>query len=205
MARDHPARRRLQRGGRNVEPDVDGGSPSIAAASPTAAPSPSATAAPTASPSPSPSGPFTSATYGYTVNAPGWTGAQASAAWDGTGSPGDGDPFVDTFAGPRMKAFAVGVATKQKLKALIAAQRKAGEAVHPCSGTPEEVATSIDGADGELDAVTCETPSGDIFVMTATVIQNGRAFVFVTYGQASNEAVMRDGFATFLEGVSLPS
>src|SRR5437899_5999167 len=60
--------------------------------SPTSLPS-SATTAPPAGRS------FVSTLYGYAVTSPDWTGTTAKTAWDGTGSPGDADPAVDTLLG----------------------------------------------------------------------------------------------------------
>jgi hypothetical protein len=55
------------------------------------------------SPSPSPSAPattFTSQTYGYSVTLPErWIAFQASARWDGKGSPGSIDGVADQFTG----------------------------------------------------------------------------------------------------------
>ena len=43
---------------------------------------------------------FTSQTYGYSVSLPkGWTAIQASAQWDGKGSPGNEDVVADQFIG----------------------------------------------------------------------------------------------------------
>ncbi len=69
-------------------------SPSSSVDTPTPSPSP------TPSPTPIPTGPFQSTLYGYTVTSPDWAFKPATSAWDGTGAPGDGDPFVDTLIGP---------------------------------------------------------------------------------------------------------
>jgi hypothetical protein len=48
---------------------------------------------------------FVSDLYGYSVDS--WTGTSALTAWDGSGSPGDGDPTVDNLFGPEAQdAFA---------------------------------------------------------------------------------------------------
>jgi len=54
---------------------------------------------------------FVSDLYGYSVDS--WTGTSAQTAWDGTGSPGDGDSTVDSLSGPELqRAFGFAEATK---------------------------------------------------------------------------------------------
>ena len=56
---------------------------------------------------------FVSDLYGYSVES--WTGTSAQTAWDGTGSPGDGDPTVDSLSGPELqRAFAYAGPTKTR-------------------------------------------------------------------------------------------
>src|SRR3954470_6157120 len=65
---------------------------------------------------------FVSDLYGYSVDS--WTGTSAKTAWDGTGSPGDGDPTVDTLSGPEFqRAFAFAGPTKATLKSFVAKGR----------------------------------------------------------------------------------
>jgi hypothetical protein len=82
-----------------------GNASSTSGASPTMGEGPAVGAtSPTVSPKP-----FASAHYGYVVTSEQWTGADASRAWDGTGSPGDTDPTVDTLEDPEgHAAFAFG-------------------------------------------------------------------------------------------------
>jgi len=61
---------------------------------------PSASTVTSPTPSLSPRVTFASQTYGYSVTLPkGWTAFQASAQWDGKGSPGSEDVVADQFIG----------------------------------------------------------------------------------------------------------
>ena len=66
---------------------------------------------------------FVSDLYGYSVDS--WTGTSAQTAWDGTGSPGDGDPTVDTLSGPELqRAFAYAGPTNDTAKEFVAKGRE---------------------------------------------------------------------------------
>jgi hypothetical protein len=164
---------------------------------------PVATQSPT--PSPTPAGPFVSSLYGYVVDLPGWTGYAATTAWDGTGAPGNGDPFVDLLTGPHIQAFVAGAPTKDKLDQYVDAMRKVNATVHECPIKPETKTTiTIDGAPGRLDSDHCPAVGG-VFAMSATVVRDGRAYIFSTFGTPDAEATIRSEFDDFLKGVSFAS
>jgi hypothetical protein len=136
------------------------------------------------------------------VSSPGWSGTGATVAWDGTGAPGNGDPFVDILNGPALSAFAVAAATKDKLDPYVDAMRKVNTMAHMCPikpGTTTKI--KVGGSTARLDTDHC----GDVFAMSATVVRGGRAYVFATFGAPSSEADIRAGFDVLLKGVSFPS
>lgn len=151
-----------------------------------------------------PAGPFTSTVYGYAVRSPAWSGTSASAAWDGTGSPGDGDPVVDTLVGPEgQRAFVYGEPTTATLAKFVAKGRAMGAKVRPDCAKPEATrATTIDREPAIMDEVHCPAKTG-VFALTAAVVHNGRAYVFFTYEQPGNEAAMRAWFGDLLQRVDL--
>ena len=179
-----------------------GGSDSTATPS-TTDPTTSTDVATPATPSPSAGQKFVSSLYGYAFKAHGWTGTMASAAWDGTGSPGDGDPVVDILVGPdAQRAFVYGEPTKATLEDSAAASRAANAKVHPCPVNPETTrSVTIDREPAILDQMHCPAKDG-VFTLTAFVIHAGRAYVFFTYQQPGDEAAMRVWFGSLLKAVS---
>jgi hypothetical protein len=87
---------------------------------------PTPSMSPVTSPTPSPSvqmRTFASRTYGYSVTLPrGWSALQASARWDGMGSPGNTDMVADEFIGPKAAdAWAFAAPTTKGLGAYVRA------------------------------------------------------------------------------------
>ena len=170
-------------------------------ASSTAGPAPSAvgTASPTVS-----AEPFASAHYGYVVTSDEWVGMDASEAWDGTGSPGDTDPTVDTLEDPQGDAaFAFGEPTHATLRAFAAGLRRTNATVHPCPVRPERTRSITIGHEPAiLDEMYCPKAGGP-FVLTAFVIHSGIGHVFFTYTNAvGNEAPTRSWFGSLLKEIS---
>jgi hypothetical protein len=169
-------------------------------AAPASTPLPTATQTPvpTVTPSPIP-GPYQSELYGFSLTSTDWTGTGAATAWDGTGSPGDGDPTVDVLVGPEsFRAFAYGNSTSATLREFADASRATNATVHPCPEKPASTKkTTIDGVPALVDTMDC-----GVFVMTAYAVHDGRANVFFTYDQLDREAVVRAGFGSLLELVS---
>jgi hypothetical protein len=144
-----------------------------------------------------------SSQYGYTVE-PEWSGTNATVLWDGTGSPGDGDPVVDTLTGPDgQRAFAFAEPSDAELEEYAAAFRATNATVHPCPRKPEATrSTTIGGAPAILDEMHCPASSGP-FTMIAFVLHNGHANVFFTYSIApGSEAFTRGWFEPLLGGIS---
>jgi hypothetical protein len=173
-------------------------SATVVASASVAAPTPTATPA-------SSKGPFRSAFYGYVINSPDWSGTGAATKWDGTGSPGDGDPHVDFLLGPGLLvAFGLGEVTTGTLDDFVAAFRATNATVHPCPTAPETTqSTTVGGAPATLDTTHC--PAGGEFVITAYVVKAGRAYIFFMHNGAEQEAAVRATFGTLLNAVSLES
>ena len=150
--------------------------------------------------------PFRSDLYGYVVRSPTWTGTSASTAWDGVGSPGNDEPVVDLLTGASpQQAFVFGVPTTATLDEFAATNHaaNAAEPDHPCPVTPEAAApTSIGGEPAILDEMHCPPDGSGVFVLTAFVVHDGRASVFVTYARSGSEAAMRTWFGSLLETIS---
>jgi hypothetical protein len=144
---------------------------------------------------------FQSDLYGYSVDS--WTGTSAQTAWDGTGSPGDGDPTVDSLSGPELqRAFGVARPTNETLKKFVAKFRVADSKVHPCPFKPEaSTRTTIAGEPAMLFEEHCPAGGGP-FVLQAVTTHDGQVYVFFTYDQPGKEAEMRDWFGSLLQGVS---
>jgi hypothetical protein len=140
---------------------------------------------------------FVSDLYGYSVDS--WTGTSAETAWDGTGSPGDGDPTVDTLSGPEsQRAFVYAAPTKVTLKKFVAKGRRANAQQRGCPAKPEKTeATTIDGEPAIIDELHC-----GVFALTASTIHDGRVYVFFTYDQPGKEAEMRRWFRSLVKAVS---
>ncbi len=140
---------------------------------------------------------FVSDLYGYSVDS--WTGTSAETAWDGTGSPGDGDPTVDTLSGPEFqRAFAFAGTTKATLKSFVAKGRRTNAQQRGCPAKPEKTeSTTIDGEPAIIDELHC-----GVFALSATTIHDGHVYVFFTYDQPGKEAEMRRWFRSLVKAVS---
>jgi hypothetical protein len=141
--------------------------------------------------------PFVSDLYGYSIDS--WTGTSAQTAWDGTGSPGDGDPTVDSLSGPELqRAFAYAGPTKTTLKRFVAKARRTNAQLRGCPAKPEKTeSTTIDGEPATIDELHC-----GVFALSATTIHDGQVYVFFTYDQPGKEAEMREWFGSLLQAVS---
>ena len=157
----------------------------------------STSTSPAAAPSTTTKQSFVSDLYGYSVDS--WTGTSAETAWDGTGSPGDGDPTVDTLSGPEsQRAFAFAGPTKATLKSFVAKGRRANAQQRGCPAKPEKTeATTIDGEPAIIDELHC-----GVFALSASTIHDGKVYVFFTYDQPGQEAAMRAWFRSLVKGVS---
>jgi hypothetical protein len=144
---------------------------------------------------------FVSDLYGYSVDS--WTGTSAQTAWDGTGSPGDGDPTVDSLSGPELqRAFGFAEATKDTLKKFVAKFRVTDSKVHPCPAKPQaSTRTTISGEPAMIFEEYCPAGSGP-FVLQAFTTHAGQVYVFFTYDQPGQEAEMREWFGSLLQAVS---
>jgi hypothetical protein len=143
---------------------------------------------------------FESKLYHYAVKPPDWIGTSAQTPWDGTGSPGDGDPTVDYLIGPDShRVFAFGEPTKTTLKKFVAASRKANAALRQCRVKPEKTGTTTIGGE---PAILDETHCNGVFALNASVIHAGRVVVFFTYDQPGKEAAMRVWFRSLFKFVS---
>jgi hypothetical protein len=169
----------------------------------TASPTTSAAATTPATTAPPAGKPFVSKLYHYALKPPDWIGTSAQTAWDGAGSPGDGDPTVDYLIGPDSeRAFAYGEPTKATLKKFVGASRAANAAVRQCPVKPEKTGPkTIAGEPAILDETHCPAGKG-VFALTAYVIHAARVYVFFTYDQPGNEAAMRVWFGSLLRSVS---
>ena len=166
---------------------------------------------------PPPAGPaaariVTSRRYGYTEALPaGWRLArQATQRWNGKGSPGNGDPFVDLFRGPRgVQAWASAAPTKASLAAYTATVIRAAHANHPCPVRPQtNQAITIGGAPARLLGMQCAPGSG-FLVELAVTVHHGTAFVFGSqnpfkFGSQNPQKADRAAFHNFLNGIRLP-
>lgn len=152
-----------------------------------------------------PNGPYRSALYGYVVTSLDWTGRSATIAWDGTGSPGDGDPTVDALIGPQgHPVYGMAAPTTATLDEAVASARAAAHAspYHPCPAAPEVTRpTTISGEPAILDEIHCPDPAG-VFALSATVIHAGMVYAFFTFDQPGKEAEMRIWFASLLQTIS---
>jgi hypothetical protein len=140
---------------------------------------------------------FVSDLYGYSVDS--WSGLSARTRWDGTGSPGDGDPTVDSLTGPESQlAFAYAGPTKATLKKFVAKGRKTNAKLRDCPAKPEKTeSTTIDGEPAVIDELHC-----GVFALSANTIHEGQVYVFFTYDQPGKEAEMRHWFRSLLKDVS---
>ena len=144
---------------------------------------------------------FVSDLYGYSVDS--WTGTSAQSAWDGSGSPGDGDLTVDSLYGPELqRAFGFGEATKDTLKEFVAKFRVTDSKVHPCAIKPDaSTRTTISGEPAIVFEEHCPAGGGP-FVLQAFTAHDGQVYVFFTYDQPGKEAEMREWFGSLLQAVS---
>jgi hypothetical protein len=160
---------------------------------------------------PGPSRVVTSREYGYTEALPArWRSVrQAAQRWNGQGSPGDGDPFVDLFRGPRgVEAWASATSTKASLAAYTRTVMQASLAVHGCPAvTQTSQAITIGGAPARLLAFQCPAGSG-FLVEIAVTVHHGTAFVFGSqnpfkFGSQNPRKADRAAFGNFLAGIRL--
>ena len=116
---------------------------------------------------------FVSDLYGYSVDS--CTETPAQTAWDGSGSPGDGDPTVDSLSGPELqRAFGFAEATEDTLKEFVARFRVTDSKVHPCPVKPEaSTRTTISGEPAIVFEEHCPAGSGP-FVLQASRLTPGR-------------------------------
>ena len=154
----------------------------------------------------------TSRHYGYTETLPaGWRLAQqATRPWNGQGSPGNGDPVVDLFRGPRgVEAWAFSAPTRASLAAYTSTVIRASHANHPCPvRPPTNQAITIGGAPARLLAMQCAPGSG-FLVEIAVSVHHGTAFVFGSqnpfkFGSQNPSNADRAAFRHFLAGIGLP-
>jgi hypothetical protein len=133
---------------------------------------------------------------------PDWTGIGATRAWDGTGSPGDADPFVDTIVGALHHGFAFGEPTTDTLDKFADAFNATNATVHACPPTPESSRmTTVDGIPARVDALHCRDSTG-VFALTAYVVSGGRAYVFTAYDRPGQDAAVRDAFNSLLAAIT---
>ena len=130
--------------------------------------------------------------YGYFVDS--WTGTSAQTAWDGSGSPGDGDPTVDSLSGPELRRQ-IGFAepTKDTLKKFVAKFRVTDSKVHPCAVKPEaSTRTTISGEPAIVFEEHC--PAGGGPFVLAGVHDSRRAGLCLLHlrpaGEGSGDAGM---------------
>jgi hypothetical protein len=142
---------------------------------------------------------FVSDLYSYSIDSTDWTGTSAQTAWDGTGSPGDGDSTVDSLSGPELqRAFAYAGPTKATLKEFVAKGRRTNAQLRDCPAKPEKTeSTTIDGEPAIIDELHC-----GVFALSASTIHDGQVYVFFTYDQPGKEAEMRDWFRSLVKAVS---
>ena len=151
-------------------------------------------------PSPTPGQPFASSAYHYSVASTDWRGTQATEPWNGTGVPGAGDPRVDVLDGPQgEEAYAYGEPTSKNLSQFVADLGAADAKAHPCSAQmPAPTASIVGGVPAALRQGHCPPPGG-IFVVSATVVRGGRAYVFFTESiPAGTEGFTRHWFLALL-------
>jgi hypothetical protein len=143
--------------------------------------------------------PFRSDLYDYIVTSLDWTGKSATKAWDGTGSPGNGDPTVDFLYGPdNEQAYAFGGPTTATLDEFVAAGRAANAKARGCPETPAATASiTVGGEPAIVDEVDC-----GVFALSATVIRDGRVYAFFTFDQPGKEAEMRTWFHSLLQAIT---
>ena len=168
-------------------------------APPAHSPAPAASAPATAAPI------FTSRQYGYTEALPaGWTGAQATQQWDGTGVPGGEDSVVDLFQGPGgVEAWGYAASTKENLATYAQTTSRAAAAAHPCPAVPQtNQAITIGGVPARLLGMQCPPHSG-FLVELAVAIHHGTAFVFASQNPTGTTAGDRAAFRKFLAGIRL--
>jgi hypothetical protein len=165
---------------------------------------PTTTGSATTPPTSAPAEQFVSTNYGYTITSTEWTGTDATEVWDGTGAPGDGDPFVDTLMGPEgVRAFALAEPTDATLAEYVAASRKANAKGHPCPPKPEKShQTTVGGEPATVDETHCPADVGP-YAINAIVFHAGTAYSFFTYSTVpGSEAFTRNWFQDLLPLIS---
>jgi hypothetical protein len=143
---------------------------------------------------------FVSTLYGYTIESAPWSGLPASAAWDGTGSPGSADPTVDRlYTADNKLAFAYGGPSDAGLSDFVAESRSTAAAARGCAVKPEATRrVTISHEPGIID----ETHCNGVFALSAFVVHNGRVLVVFTFDQPGHEAAMRDWFGSLARHVA---
>jgi len=148
--------------------------------SPSATVSSSANTSPSESPSISASTEpttFTSETYGYSLTLPGdWTSVQASALWDGKGSPGSDDAVADQFIGPAASSWAFAAPTAKDLAPYVKGTIEGTVEDHgdTCPATPDaQDPIEIGGQPGMLLAWNC-----GILINQAVTVESGIGYLF---------------------------
>ncbi len=177
--------------------------------SPSASVSPSANTSPSEAPSISPSPSvepttFISETYGYSLTLQGgWTPVQASAVWDGKGSPGSDDAVADQFIGPAAaSSWAFAAPTTRDLAAYVKGTIEGTVEDHgdTCPATPDaQVPVEIGGQPGKLLAWNC-----GILINQAVTVENGLGYFFGFRDpsvQAASDAADRKLFLELLRSV----
>jgi hypothetical protein len=167
--------------------------------------SPSANTSPSESPSPSAEPTtFTSETYGYSLTLPGgWVPVQASAVWDGKGSPGSDDAVADQFIGPTAaSSWAFAAPTTRDLAAYVKGTIKGTVEDHgdTCPATPDaQDPIELGGQPGRLLAWNC-----GILINQAVTVKNGVGYFFGFRDpsvKAATDATDRELFLELLRSV----
>jgi hypothetical protein len=122
---------------------------------------------------------FTSDTYGYSLTVPtGWGWVQASARWNGKGSPGAIDPVADQFIGPAdTSSWAFAAPTTKGLRAYVKAtiQGTVEDHADTCpKPTPDaQHPIEIGGQPGMLLAWDC-----GLLINQAVTVEHGVGYFF---------------------------
>lgn len=176
--------------------------------SPSGSVSPSAYTVPSISPSPSPLAQmtsFASETYGYALTLPeGWTGVQASARWDGKGSPGAIDTVADQFLGPAdTSAWAFAAPTRKGLRAYVKGTIEGTFEDHgdtcPAATPDAQHPIDIGGQPGTLLAWDC-----GLLINQAVTVEHGVGYFFGLRDpsvHAATDAADRKLFLELLDSV----
>lgn len=143
-----------------------------------------------------------SATYGYTITSPVWSGLQANQSWDGDGSPGSADLTVDRlYAAEGQNVFAYGARTSASRAEFVTDSRSTAASARGCPVKPEATRhVTVSHEDSVVDETHCD----GVFALSAFVVHAGHVYVFFTFDRPGNEAAMRAWFGSLRRHVSLP-